>query len=75
MRAVLNGETVTLGGPSWQETFPVACLPAKIEFYQRLWSGAGPRDGAARLAKPGPSARHYDETLAELRRVQSQVRA
>ena len=73
MRARLDGDCVVLEGREWAQRFAVQDLPAKLDFYQRLWAGAGMRDTPARLQRPGPHARHYAETLAELRRVQSEV--
>ena len=73
MRARLDGDQVVLEGRAWSQRFALSDLPGKLDFYQRLWAGAGFRDGPARLKQPGPQAKHYAETLAELRRVQSEA--
>jgi hypothetical protein len=73
MRARLEGGFVVLEGREWSERFALRDLPGRLAFYQRLWSGAGLRDGAARLQHPGPQTRHYAQTLAELRIVQAEV--
>lgn len=61
MRATLSvdGQTVTLGGALWSETFPPALLGDRIAFYTAL-----------RDRDRGRYAEHYAPTVENLKRVQ-----
>lgn len=63
-----DGQSVTLRGRIWSQTFPVAALPDALRFYRGLVA-----KGAKVKGQPGPQAKHYAPTVAALEQVAAQV--
>lgn len=73
-RATLSADRqkISLVYGLWSETFPVAKLQDKIDFYRSLSETPATK---GQPAKPKPSAKYYAATLAALNAVARQVKA